>query len=244
MHGVKNSSWNPTLFVLPNKNLDLRMREREILRRRGLMKSHIQTYALCLMLLSLSVPLFCFLFMSLLCMYLLSFCVSAFFFLSSFFFFSFICPPSIYRDSKGVVLLFFSQLIRSWNNFRQFFLHNSLFHVEPWPTIQLFALFICSVCFLNSLFLVCDIPTFRFSVPLSWNLALYFQVLALPIYFSFLFYLISFYLLLFVLGSRLWTWLILLLYFFFFFYIFFFVVFVRCRPYMTTLFWTYAIVKS
>ena len=48
----------------------------------------------------------------------------------------------------------------------------------------------------------------------------------------------------FVLGRRLWTWLILLLYFFFFFYIFFFVVFVRCRPYMTTLFWTYAIVKS
>ena len=94
------------------------------------------------------------------CVYLLSFCVSAFFFSPPFFFLSFVCPPSIYRDSKGVVSLFFSQLIRSWNSFRQFFLHNSVFHVEPWTTIQLFALFICSICFLNSLFLVCGIPTF------------------------------------------------------------------------------------
>ena len=37
------------------------MKEREILRRRGLMKSHIQTHALCLMSLSLFVPLFYFL---------------------------------------------------------------------------------------------------------------------------------------------------------------------------------------
>ena len=29
MYGVKNSSWNPTLFVLPNKNSDLKKRERE-----------------------------------------------------------------------------------------------------------------------------------------------------------------------------------------------------------------------
>ena len=58
MYGVRNSSWNPTLFVFPNKNSDLRMKEREILRRRGLMKSHMQTYTLHLMLLSLSMPLF------------------------------------------------------------------------------------------------------------------------------------------------------------------------------------------
>ena len=29
MYGVKNSSWNPTLFDLPNKNSDLKERERE-----------------------------------------------------------------------------------------------------------------------------------------------------------------------------------------------------------------------
>ena len=29
MYGVKNSSWNPTQFVLPNINSDLKKRERE-----------------------------------------------------------------------------------------------------------------------------------------------------------------------------------------------------------------------
>ena len=29
MYGVKNYSWNPTLFVLPNKNSDLKKGERE-----------------------------------------------------------------------------------------------------------------------------------------------------------------------------------------------------------------------
>ena len=109
MYRVRNYSWNPTLFVLPNKNSDLRMREREILRRRGLMKSHIQTYALCLMLLSLFVPLFCFLSISLLCVYLLSFCVSTFFFLSFFFFFSLcVLPLFIERLQRSCSLIFLS----------------------------------------------------------------------------------------------------------------------------------------
>ena len=45
MHGVRNFPWNPILFALPSKISDLRIREREILRRKGSMKSHIQTYA-------------------------------------------------------------------------------------------------------------------------------------------------------------------------------------------------------
>ena len=81
MYGVRNSSWNPTLFDFPNKNSDLKMKEREILSRRGLMKSHIQTHALCLMSLSLSVPLFYFLSVFAMCVYLLFFFV----FLPSFF---------------------------------------------------------------------------------------------------------------------------------------------------------------
>ena len=40
MHGVRNSSWNPTLFVLPNKNSYLKMKKRERFREeRGLIKS-------------------------------------------------------------------------------------------------------------------------------------------------------------------------------------------------------------
>ena len=42
-----------------------------------------------------------------------------------FFFFFLSCVLPLFIDSKGVVPLFFSQLIRSWSSFRQFFLHNS-----------------------------------------------------------------------------------------------------------------------
>ena len=56
-------------------------------------------------------------------------CVIALFlyFRLSLLFFSFFRVSSLYlqRDSKGIVPLFFSQLIRSWSSFRQFFLHNS-----------------------------------------------------------------------------------------------------------------------
>ena len=104
MHRVRNSSWNPILFVLPYKNSDLRMRKKEILRRRGPMKSHIQTYALCLMLLSLSVPFFFLLSMSLLCV-----CnCSLFVFPPLTFFFLFVCPPSIYRETPKEFFPYFS----------------------------------------------------------------------------------------------------------------------------------------
>ena len=105
MYGVRNSSWNPTLFDFPNKNSDLKMKEREILRRKGLMKSHIQTHALCLMSLSLSVPLFYFLSVFAMCVYLLSFFVSL---PSSFSLPFFLCVTfSIYREIPKKLFLYF-----------------------------------------------------------------------------------------------------------------------------------------
>ena len=90
-------------------------------------------FLLCFMLLSLSVPLFFVLSMFLLCVNLLSFSVSAFFFLPSvlpflFLFFFFTCAYfSLFIERfQRNCSLFFSQLIRSWSSFHQFFfLHNS-----------------------------------------------------------------------------------------------------------------------
>ena len=79
-------------------------------------------FLLCLMLLSLSVPLF---FSSpyvfAVCVYLLFF---FFFFVSPFFFL--VCD-SLYsqKNSKETVPLFSSQLISSWSSLSQFFFHNS-----------------------------------------------------------------------------------------------------------------------
>ena len=115
MYGVRNSSWNPTLFDFPNKNSDLKMKEREILRRRVLMKSHIQTHSLCLMSLSLSVPLFYFLSVFAMCVYLLSFFVS----LPSFF--SCVWLSLFIEKFQINYSLIFSQLINLWSSLHQFF---------------------------------------------------------------------------------------------------------------------------
>ena len=74
MHGVRNSSWNPTLFVLSNKNSDLKMKKRERFREeRGLIKSPLNavysSFACC----SPSLPVYPFFFVS------LSLCVLLFF---------------------------------------------------------------------------------------------------------------------------------------------------------------------
>ena len=97
---------NPTLFVLPNKNLVLRKRERERdLEKRGLVKSHIQTYCW-----NFSKPLRPFLFLFtcshfLLCYFLfvaLSVCASLYyyfiFFFSVFPSFCLLKPSLIYRE--------------------------------------------------------------------------------------------------------------------------------------------------
>ena len=82
---------------------------------------------LCLMLLSLPVPLFCFLSVFAMCVYLLSFFVSlpsSFF--SPFFLFSFFrAGLSLFIEKfQRNCSLIFSQLINSWSSLRQFF-HNS-----------------------------------------------------------------------------------------------------------------------
>ena len=148
--------------------------ERERERGKGLVKSRIQTcvFLLCFMLLSLSVPLFFVLSMFLLCVNLLSFSVFAFFFLPSvlpflFLFFFFTCAYfSLFIERfQRNCSLFFSQLIRSWSSFRQFFSSttpNFMFSRDPLFSLFLFYLF---CCFLSSFFLFCDSPTFRLLRP-------------------------------------------------------------------------------
>ena len=120
------------------------------------------------MLLSLSVPLFFVLSMSLLCVYLLSFSISAFLFflLSSlllFFFFSACLSLFIERFQRNCSL-FFSQLIRSWSSFCQFFsctTPNFMFSRNPLFSLFLFSLF---RYFLNS-FLIRNSPLSPNRVP-------------------------------------------------------------------------------
>ena len=143
MYGVRNSSWNPTLFVFPNKNSDLRMKEREILRRRGLMKSHIQTYTLHLMLLSLSMPLFSSLLsVSAVCVCNCSlFCVTAFFF-------SLVCLPLfIEKLQRGCSLIFLStdQIMKQFSSI--FFPPQLLISCWVVTHYSAFGSFICSVAF-------------------------------------------------------------------------------------------------
>ena len=144
------------------------MRERDFEKKRT---DEIQYTNLCSLLditLSIRASLLFSLYVFDMCVYLLSFCVSAFFF-----FFFFLVSSSIYRetpkklqrDSKEVVPLFFSQLIRLWSSFCQFFsftIPNFMLSRDPLFSFWLFYLF---RCFLSSLFLVCDSPTFRLLRP-------------------------------------------------------------------------------
>ena len=85
MHGVRNSPWNPILFALPNKNYYLRMRGRERERYREerdwwnpVYKPVLRISPLLYVAFSICASLFLFS-LSLLCVYLLSFSVFAFF---------------------------------------------------------------------------------------------------------------------------------------------------------------------
>ena len=134
------------------------------------MKSLIQTYVAyfssalyCSLCLCLS-----FLFsLSLLCVYLLSLFVSAFFFFSSVFSLFFFPRVFLYlqRDSEEVVPLFFSQPIRSWSSFRQFFSSTIPNFMLSRVTLFSFWLFYLFHCFLSSFFVVCDSPTLRLLRP-------------------------------------------------------------------------------
>ena len=110
---------------------------------------------------------FCSLYVFVVCVFALFFCICPFFFFppSSFFFFYLCVPLSIYREIPKKLSLFFSQLIRSWRSFHQFFSSttpNFMFSRDPLFSLFLFYLF---CCFLSSFFLVCDSPTFRLLRP-------------------------------------------------------------------------------
>ena len=145
---------------------------REIQRRKGLMKSRIQICvayfssvlccSLCLCLSFLFSLCLCCVYICSLFLYLPSFFLFPLF--SLFFFF-----PRVFlylqRDSEEVVPFFFSQPIRSWSSFRQFFsstIPNFKLSHDPLFSFWLFYLF---RCFLSSFFLVGDSPTFRLLRP-------------------------------------------------------------------------------
>ena len=122
------------------------------------------------MLLSLPVSLFFVLSMSLLCVYLLSFSVSAFFFLpsvlSSFFspFFYLCVPLSIYRDIPKklfLALLSTDQIMEQFLSVFSSTTPNFMFNRDPLFSLFLFSLF---CCLLNS-FSVCDSPLSPNRVP-------------------------------------------------------------------------------
>ena len=137
------------------------------------MKSRIQTcvayvsFALCC---SRCLCLFFVLSMSLLCVYLLSFSVSAFFFLfpsSSFFSFSFhLCVPlSIYREIPKklfLALLSTDQIMEQFLSVFSSTTPNFMFNRDPLFSLFLFSLF---CYFLNSFFLVRDSPLSPNRVP-------------------------------------------------------------------------------
>ena len=129
----------------------MREREREIEKKGTGEIPYTNLYCVFLlffMLLSLSVPLFFVLSMSLLCVYLLSFSISAFlFFLPSFFFFFSACLSLFIERFQRNCSLLFSQLIRSWSSFCQFFLAQLLISCSAVTHFSAFFSFLCSVTF-------------------------------------------------------------------------------------------------
>ena len=108
MHGVRNSPWNPILFALPRKIQIWEWGRERFWEEKDWWNPITNLcciFLLCLMLLSLCVPLFFFLLsMSLLCV-----CTcSLFVFLPSFSFFFLCVPLSIYREIPKKLFHYFS----------------------------------------------------------------------------------------------------------------------------------------
>ena len=117
------------------------------------------------MLLSLFVPFFFVLSVFSMCVFALFFCICLFFLPSALLFFTCACLSLFIERFQRNCSLFFSQLIRSWSSFLQFFSSttpNFMFSRDPLFSLFLFYLF---CCFLSSFFLVCDSPTFRLLRP-------------------------------------------------------------------------------
>ena len=218
MHRVRNSLWSPILFALPSKNSDLRMRERYIfLRRKWLMKSHIQTYArysssawyysLC--------PCLSFFSFSFFLSIVFAVCVLTFFFyiclLFSFSFFSFVCTPSIYREIPKKLFPYFSL---NWSDHGAVFVSFSStapnFLLSRDPFFSFFSLLFVSYLFKLPLFSLWHPHFSTFQVHFHQTVFLTFWWCHFIIHFSaFVFVLLDLCrYFAFVLGSRLWTWLI------------------------------------
>ena len=192
-------------------------RER-FLRRKGLMKSHIQTYVryssstwyyfLCSSL-SLSLSFFFLSLLSLLCVYLFSFSVFAFLF-----FFPFVCTPSIYGEIPKKLFPYFSL---NWSDHGAVFVRFSStppnFMLSRDPFFSFFSLLFVSFLFKLPLFSLWHPHFSTFQVHFHQTVFLTFWWCHFLIHFSaFVFVLLDLCLsFAFVLGSRLWTWLILLL---------------------------------
>ena len=179
MHRVRNSSWNPTLFVLPNKNYLIWERGREryteerdwwnpiykpMLRNPPLLR-----VALCLF-------FFFLFFLSLLCV-----CnCSLFVFPLLPFFFNLCMPLSIYREIPKKLFPYFSL---NWSDDGAVFVSFSSippnFMLSRHPLFSFF-LFYLFRCFLSSFFLVVTAPLFDFWGLISSNHVPYFLVMPLP----------------------------------------------------------------
>ena len=126
-------------------------------------KPVLRIFLLLYVALSVCASLFCSLYVFAVCIFALSFCICLLFFSSLFSLFFFFFPRVflyLQRDSEEVVPFFFSQPIRSWSSFRQFFsstIPNFKLSHDPLFSFWLFYLF---RCFLSSFFLVGDSPTF------------------------------------------------------------------------------------
>ena len=117
--------------------------------------------------LSVCASFFCSLYVFAVCVFALFFCICLLFFLFPLvpFFFTCACLSLFIERFQRNYSLFFSQLIRSWSSFRQFFsstIPNVMFSRDPLFSLFLFSLF---RCLLNSFFSVCGSPLSPNRVP-------------------------------------------------------------------------------
>ena len=137
MHGVRISSWNPTLFVLPNKNSDLKMKKRERFREeRGLIKSPLNavysSFACC----SPSLPVYLFFFFL-----SLSVCVLLFFvYLPAVSFYSSCACLSLFierfQSNRSLIFLSTDQIVEQFSSVCRPQLLNSCWAVTHFSAFQ------------------------------------------------------------------------------------------------------------
>ena len=104
-------------------------------------------FLLCFMLLSLFVPLFFVLSVFSMCVFALFFCICLFFLPSAILFFTCACLSLFIERFQRNCSLLFSQLIRSWSNFCQFFPPQLLISCSAVTHFSVFSSFLCSVTF-------------------------------------------------------------------------------------------------